>query len=163
MSVRLLSPRLTVLLLTRDKGGDVRAAPFSWIIPISFKPPLIVVAISKENMGTLPNIKREGMFTINIVSLSWAEKAIKCEKLKRPLKVGLKIKEIGFPVPVIAEAKAWMACRLKDIIDCGGDHVIVIGCIEKQRPEKWKKEIQPLLHISGDEFAYIGEIKKIKR
>jgi len=40
-SVKLISPRLTVLINTVDEEGELNSSPYSWIFPLSFNPPLI--------------------------------------------------------------------------------------------------------------------------
>ena len=44
-SVKLISPRLTVLINTVDEEGELNSSPYSWIFPLSFNPPLIGVGI----------------------------------------------------------------------------------------------------------------------
>ncbi|RLJ06751.1 MAG: hypothetical protein DRP12_03570 [Candidatus Aenigmatarchaeota archaeon] len=157
--VRLLSPRLTVLVATKDEDGTTRAVPFSWVIPVSFQPPLVMVAIQKGNKGTLPNLRRTGKFTVNLVSSGWAERAVKCERVKHPENAGLKVKSIDWDVPVIEEAGAWLACKVRDILDVGGDHLLVIGEVVKSDGEAK----DTILHISGERFVRIGEEVRISR
>ena len=44
-AVKVVSPRLTVLLNTLDEKGELNSSPYSWVFPLSFNPPLIGVAI----------------------------------------------------------------------------------------------------------------------
>ena len=37
--VKLISPRLTVLINTLDKKGKLNSSPYSWIFPLSFAQP----------------------------------------------------------------------------------------------------------------------------
>ena len=40
-AVGLIYPRITVLVTTKSKEGKANAAPYSWIAPVSFKPPML--------------------------------------------------------------------------------------------------------------------------
>jgi flavin reductase (DIM6/NTAB) family NADH-FMN oxidoreductase RutF len=171
--VYLLSPRLTVLVTTQ-RNGKVRAAPLSWICPISFEPAMLVLAISKDNKGTLPNIKENGQFVVNIVSEQFGQKAVDCEKIKELEKVGLHtIRSQKIAIPGIMEAKARLECQLEKIVDVGGDHFLVCGRIVNSVCEKSKKVgtkylpdidiIRPLLHVGGQQFRAIGKEIILKR
>ncbi len=78
-SVRLVSPRLTVLLNTLDEKGELNSSPYSWVFPLSFNPPLIGVGIGSKQKFSYLNSKRTGEFVICVVSEDFAQKAVNCE------------------------------------------------------------------------------------
>ena len=47
-AVRLISPRVTALITTVDKQGRVNAAPYSWIYPFSYNPPLVGIGVGGD-------------------------------------------------------------------------------------------------------------------
>ncbi len=169
----LLSPRLTVLITT-ERDGMVRAAPFSWVLPISFDPPMLIVGIGKDNQGTLPNIRKNGEFVVNVVDESFGQRAVKCEDVRELEKVGLHtIKSEKISTAGIGEAKIRLECKLEKILDVGGDHFLVCSQIVNAVCESSKKigtkfypdldVIRPLLHVSGEEFRCVGKAIRLKR
>ena len=62
---RLLAPRPTIIVTTKSREGNVNAAPFSFTMPVSVKPPLIAFA-SVPTHHTFKNIEETGEFVVNI-------------------------------------------------------------------------------------------------
>jgi len=173
-SVKLLSPRITLLITTVNEKGDVNAAPFSWVNGVSMNPPMIYVGVDRNNKGTLPNIEAKKEFVANVVSEDFAEKAMICE-----MKSEDKVKQSGLgfidsekvSVPGIKESKVRLECKLVKIIDVeGADHLLVIGEIvnavcdsltEREMPDL--DRIKPILHASDEEFRGVGKKIRLKR
>jgi flavin reductase (DIM6/NTAB) family NADH-FMN oxidoreductase RutF len=63
-AVKLVSPRLTVLVNTLDEKGGLNSSPYSWIYPLSFNPPLIGVGIGGKNKLSYVNAKKSGEFVV---------------------------------------------------------------------------------------------------
>ena len=58
---KIMAPRTTVLVSTVDAQGRTNAAPFSFVMPVSGKPPILAVAMAPTR-HTLANIKETGDF-----------------------------------------------------------------------------------------------------
>ena len=167
-AVRLIYPRVVVLVTSIDEQGAVNAAPYSWVAPVSFSPPLIYLGIQKRETQTMKNIRAAGEFVVNVVTEEIAQKAVNCEGKK--FEYGKKLQAVGLQtaesekvkVPRVKEAQVVLECRLNEIIEAkDADHWLVIGKIVKA--EKLAKEPKIVMHVEGDEFRGIGKKIKLKR
>jgi len=168
-SVRLISPRLTVLINTVDEEGELNSSPYSWIFPLSFNPPLIGVGIGSKHKLSYINSKRTGEFVVCVVSVNFSQQAINCEESHKPgdklwEKYGLRIeKSVNVSVPRIKEALAVLECKVTRFLEYDGDHVILVGEVVHAEAEDGLDEINPLLHDSGEKFRNIGKEIILKR
>lgn len=170
----ILSPRCTALISTRDKSGISNAAPFSFITPVSGKPPLVMIS-SARTRHTLANIRETGEFVINMVPESILDKMMLCAK---PFPKGVsEIKEAGLTekkskqvkAPSIEECVAWVECRLEFEKEAG-DHVLVVGRVLHAacRSEVIKGDqfdiscARPVMHIGGKRFAVAERVVTVK-
>lgn len=163
----LIYPRITVLVTTRNPVGEPNAAPYSWIAPISFEPPMLYLGIQRRETLTVKNIKRTKEFVVNIVTRDWAEKAIACEA-KIPDKVeksGITLKESKKVEPAsVAEAKIVLECRLKDIIETGqADHFLIIGEIVHAEKDESLKDEDIVMHHTGPNFVSPSQKYEVER
>ena len=163
-AVKLISPRLTVLVNTLDEEGELNSSPYSWVFPLSFDPPLIGVGIGGKHKWSYINSKRTGEFVVCIVSVDFGQLAVSCEATHKPgdklwEKQGLHIeKSEKVNVPRIREAKAILECKVKQFLELEGDHVILVGEVLHAEAEGGELEkLKPLLHDSGEKFRSIGE------
>jgi len=162
-AVRIISPRLTVLVNTVDEKGELNSSPYSWVFPLSFDPPLIGVCIGGKHKHTYINSKRTGEFVVCVVSEDFAQQAVNCEAPHKPgdklwEKEGLhseKSKKVG--VLRIKEARAVLECKVEKFVELEGDHIILIGKVVHAEAEEGLDLINPLLHDSGDKFRRIGK------
>ena len=169
-SVRLISPRLTVLINTVDEEGELNSSPYSWIFPLSFNPPLIGVGIGSKQKLSYINSKRTGEFVVCIVSVNFSQQAVNCEERHKPgdklwVKQGLEIeKSTKVSVPIIKESRAVLECKVTRFLEYDGDHVILVGeVVHAEAKEGGLDEINPLLHDSGEKFRNIGKEIILKR
>jgi flavin reductase (DIM6/NTAB) family NADH-FMN oxidoreductase RutF len=169
-SVRLISPRPTFLITTINENGMVNAAPYSWIYPISFNPPLIGIGIGSKKKHTFQNIEKTKEFVLNVVSEDFAQKAINCEARHEPGENLLSQNNLTttpselVKPPRIEESPIILECRLKKIIAIeNSDHVMVIGEIVLAESTGGLDEIKPLLHDQGNKFRSLGKEIILKR
>ena len=169
-SVKVLSPRLTVLLNTLDEKGELNSSPYSWVFPLSFNPPLIGVGIGGKHKLSYLNSKRTGEFVVNVVSESFGQQAVNCEARHQAgdklwEKNGLKLeKSKTVKVPRIKEAKVVLECKVSKFLEYGGSHVILVGeVVYAEAKEEGLDKINPLLHDSGEKFRIIGKEIILKR
>jgi len=161
-----LAPRLVVLVSTVDKDGNVNAAPFSFVMPVSIDPPLVAFAAAHER-NTLANIRETMEFVINLPPEEILEKLWVCAK-KFPKstneieKSGLtEIPSEKVKPPRIEECVAWFECKLVNESEVG-DHVVLLGEVLTAEVKEGiidKKgnldiySVNVLLHLGGSEFA----------
>jgi flavin reductase (DIM6/NTAB) family NADH-FMN oxidoreductase RutF len=69
---RVLAPRPTILVTTISPLGEVNAAPFSFTMPVSVKPPIVALA-SVPSHHTFQNLKDTGEMVVNVPSASILE------------------------------------------------------------------------------------------
>lgn len=168
-SIKLISPRLTVLVNTLDEEGELNSSPYSWIYPLSFNPPLIGVGIGGKHKLSYINSKRNGEFVVCVVSADFGQQAVSCEEFHKPGDKlwegqGLHMQESEkVKVPRIKEAKAVLECKVAQFLEYNGDHVVLVGEVLHAEVEGGLDEINPLLHDSGEEFRNIGKKIILKR
>ncbi|MBS3968611.1 MAG: flavin reductase family protein [Clostridia bacterium] len=135
-SVFLLQPSRPILCTTINTDGSLHVAPFSWINPVSHKPPRVAMALlnKPKKQNSLVNIERTGEFVVNVPSLELAEKLVECSYL---IKEGEnKFRRAGFNVlpsvkvspPGIQECKAHLECKVINSLDAG-DHILLVADI----------------------------------
>lgn len=169
-SVRLISPRLTVLVNTVDEEGELNSSPYSWVFPLSFDPPLIGVGIGGKHKLSYINSKKTGEFVVCVVSEDFGQQAVNCEKSHKAgdklwEKYGLHLKKSKrVKVPNIKEAKAVLECKVAQFLGYDGDHIILVGKVVYAEAEEGGLDaIKPLLHDSGEKFRKIGKEIILKR
>jgi flavin reductase (DIM6/NTAB) family NADH-FMN oxidoreductase RutF len=168
--IKLISPRLTVLVTTVSRDGKVNAAPYSWIYPLSFDPPLVGVGIGGKHKNTYKNIIETGEFVLNIVSEEFGQEAVDCEHTHSLKEAGLEETESKVVrSPAAGEARAVLECKLIEMIEVKkSDHLIAVGVIVAARcPLKEGlpdlDAVKPLLHFTGERFRSAGREIVLKR
>lgn len=173
---KLLAPRPTLLVTTVSKRGREDVSPFSFVGPVSFDPPLLMLSIGPDKHSYW-SITQKEEFTVNIPTEEmlkeiwiaggdWDKEKSKIEK------AGLKTEEselIG--PPLLSDCPVNMECLVKDARKIG-DHVLVIGEVRKIHVDEDAVDeegnlkadiVRPPLHISGDKFAFPYVTKKAKK
>ncbi len=168
-----LCARCCVVVSTASPRGISNAAPFSFNMPVSFSPPIFAIA-SQPTHDTWRNIRETGEFVVNFVGEELGDKIHILER-DFPYEVS-EIEKAGLTempsrkvrAPRIAEAYAWLECRLYDARELG-DHVLIAGevLLAEVRDECYDRVVdvaraKPLLHISGAYFG-IPLARKFKR
>ena len=169
-AVRLISPRLTVLVNTLDEKSELNSSPYSWVYPLSYAPPLIGVGIGGRHKQIYVNSKRTNEFVVCIVSEEFGQEAVNCEQEHKPgdrLWARQSLHEersVRVSVPRIKESKAVLECRVDRFVELKGDHLILVGeVLHAEAEEGGLDTIQPILHDSGEEFRTIGRKIVLKR
>lgn len=169
-AIRLISPRLTVLVNTLDEKGELNSSPYSWVYPLSSNPPMIGVGIGGKHKFTYINSKRTGEFVVCIVSEDFGQQAVNCEEIHKPgdklwEKHGLhaeRSKKVN--VPRIKEARAVLECKVRQFVELDGDHLILVGeVVHAETEEGGLDSIKPLLHDSNERFRAAGKEIILKR
>ena len=156
-------PRPIAWIVT-DDDGVLNCAPFSYFIPISTNPALVLVAIGKKDDGTpkdsLANILKTKKATICFAKKEDAPLVQKCatplgknesevEKFEIPVKTVLD----GFP-PMIETSQSALFCEYYDTYEIPGDTTPVILEVKKQFIEDDK--INDRNHVFIDNIGRCG-------
>lgn len=171
---RLLAPRPTIMVTTVNNQGQVNAAPFSFTMPVSIKPPLIAFA-SVPSHHTFRNIKLNGEFVVNIptepiLKELWITGKKFPDGVNEIERAGLSaIPSLSVIPPRIADCIAQIECKLY-WIKKAGDHHLVVGRVLKVHAHKNAlKEglldvdrMKPILHLGGINFVVGDHLKKVE-
>ncbi|NOZ83004.1 MAG: flavin reductase family protein [Euryarchaeota archaeon] len=168
-----LCVRSCVVVSTASPRGISNAAPFSFNMPVSFSPPIFAIA-SQPSHDTWRNIRETGEFVVNFVGEELGEKMHILEQdfpyeVSEIEKAGLtEMPSKKVKAPRIAEAYAWLECRLEHSVTLG-DHVLIAGrVLHAEVKDECMQDVvdvssaKPLLHISGSAFA-VPELRRFKR
>ena len=116
--------------LTSRNGDDVNAMVANWITQASFTPRLVVVGLQKT-CYTHGVIEKGRVFCLNLFKKEDQEAMMPFTKSRA--KKPDKMKDATYTTspetgcPVLEGAAAYVECRVVDILDVGGDHVILVG------------------------------------
>jgi len=170
---RLLAPRPTIIVTTKSNDGHVNAAPFSFTMPVSIKPPLIAFA-SVPTHHTFKNIEETKEFVVNIpnediLGKLWITGEKFPEDINEIEKAGLtQIDSFKVSPPTIDECIAHMECRVQWIKD-SGDHKLIVGEVLHADAESNSlkdgfldvENIKPVLHLGGVKFVVGDHLRQI--
>lgn len=170
---KVIAPRTTILVTTIGHMGNVNAAPFSFVMPVSMKPPIIAFACALDR-DTLENIRATGEFVVNLPTADMIRGLLVCSK-KFPSGVNelaeanlTEVPSERVAPPRIKEAIAWFECRKMNEI-AAGDHVVVLGEVltaevdDRIMDEKGNINVlssNVLMHVGGSVFSTPGRIVK---
>lgn len=171
---RILAPRPTVIITTSGSDGEINAAPFSFVMPVSMNPPIVAFACAPSH-DTNKNIEKTQEFVINIVPSEILSKMwITGEKLPYDENELEKAGLTGIPSkvvspPRIAESVAQLECELLKVNETG-DHNLITGyvihasvkdhCIKDGLLDVEK--VKPVLHLGGTNFVIGDHLRKVE-
>ncbi len=116
--------------ITARSGEDVNAMSANWLTQASFEPRLLTLALQKTSY-THGLIETGRVFAVNIFRAE--DEALIKPFTKSRSKNPEKMTEARFHpapgtgCPVLEGAAAVIECRVKQILDTGGDHDLVVG------------------------------------
>lgn len=172
---KLLVPRPTVLVTTMSKRGKADVAPFSFVGPISFDPPLLMISVGPKKHSYW-NITFKEEFVVNIPSEDMLDKIWTAgepwdEETSKIERAGFETKESNLVgPPLLTECPVSMECIVKDAKKTG-DHILIIGEVKKIHVDEDKIDdegnlkvdiVRPPLHLSGKKFAFPYVTKEVK-
>jgi flavin reductase (DIM6/NTAB) family NADH-FMN oxidoreductase RutF len=170
---RLIAPRPTIIVTTKSKEGNINAAPFSFVMPVSIKPPLLAFA-SVPTHHTFKNIEETGEFVVNIpnediLAKLWITGEKFPEDINEIEKAGLtQTDSSNVSAPKIEECIAHMECKVHWIKD-SGDHKLIVGEIINADVAKDVlkdglldvEKIKPVLHLGGVNFVVGDHLRQV--
>lgn len=171
---RLLAPRPTIIVTTINSHGQVNAAPFSFTMPVSMKPPLIAFA-SVPTHHTFQNLQESHEFVVNIPTEHILEKLwITGEKLPQGVNELEKADLTQLPSahvrpPRISECVAHLECKVHWIKQTGDHHIVVGEVLAVHAHIAALKDglldveaVKPILHLGGVNFVVGDHLKKVE-
>jgi len=166
-ALRLLHPKLTVLLTCVDKTGKTNIITIAWTMPVSRKPPLLAVSIAPGRLSR-KMIDETKEFVVNIPTMNLVKETLFCgrrsgrdyDKFKETKLTPVPAKTVK--PPIIKECIAHLECKLYKKIPAG-DHTLFIGKIQAAYADKnaftdkYNLEKSKLIfHVGGDEFTTVN-------
>lgn len=135
-----------VAIVACDGAEGPSGLTTSALASVSLDPPLLLVCLDNGSR-TLDAVRAAGRFSVSVLregqealALRFASKAHMEEKF-----AGVAV-ERRDGVPVLADALAWFACDMRELL-AGGDHAIAIGAITALGADP--ADGRPLLHHRG--------------
>ncbi len=172
---KMIAPRPTVCVCTKTPSGTRNIGPYSFVMPVSFNPPLIAVSVGKGK-DSLLNARETGSFVVAPVTADWRIKGIRTEvKLEREQsefdEIGLEpIDSSKVDAPSVKDAPINIECNYWDDFECG-DHSVLVGevvaitakegSINNQRLNI--EDLGSVGHIGGEEFCISDSVTIISR
>lgn len=170
---KILAPRPTVIVTTKNSNDEVNAAPYSFVMPVSIDPSVIAIS-SSLNRDTLKNIEENQEFVLNLVTediiqemwitgedLAYGENELDKAKLTEKISKDVEI-------PAIEEAIANLECIAINILDIGNHKLIIGEVLNIYVKEDMIKDgvldvikAKPLLHLDGDNFVVGNNLRKV--
>ena len=161
-------PRPIAWVISKDKLGEVNAAPYSFFNIVSSDPPLVAISIAaasdRRMKDTLSNIRECGEFVVNMVPEELAEAmnltATNAPKGTDETKVaGLDVVPCRLiEVPRIAKSPVALECKLFETVQPGGSTVILLGRIVFVHVRSSVFEDESRLHIDPAQLRLIGRM-----
>ncbi|MEX0869714.1 MAG: flavin reductase [Nitriliruptoraceae bacterium] len=137
-----------VTVLTTARDGVPHGMTVNAFASVSLAPPLVLVCVERDSTMSAM-ITASGLFAVSILGSEHAAISTRFADGDRPSGAaqfaGVPIVTSASGVPRLADALAWLECRLEAIHD-GGDHLIVVGAVEALSPGI---ATEPLLFFRG--------------
>jgi 3-hydroxy-9,10-secoandrosta-1,3,5(10)-triene-9,17-dione monooxygenase reductase component len=143
-----------VFVLTAGDGGVGSVAMLaSWVQQVGFAPPMVSVAMAKGRPAG-EAVKREQRFGLSVLG---EKDHLLMKKYARgvaagdPAFAGVAVRTSGGGVAHLADALAYLECRLVRACDFGGDHELLVGEVTEG---KILREGASFTHLRGNGFHY---------
>tara|TARA_R100001369_G_scaffold60760_1_gene87564 strand:+ start:123 stop:644 length:522 start_codon:yes stop_codon:yes gene_type:complete len=142
-----------VTVVTTTLGGTPVGTTVSAFAALSLSPPLILVSLARKS-ETLAQIKRAGIFAVNVLSEGQREIAACFATSAGAGKFeGIEYENGQSGAPIIADVGASIECDLEDCFS-GGDHEILVGIVRNATVEG---DLAPLVYFRGNFSGLAGE------
>lgn len=118
-----------LFVLAVSQKPDAHATLVSWVQQVGFEPPAISIALAKDR-PMLATVRRLGIFALSVLGKSQSSLF---KRYARPIPSGadpfegLAVRSTPAAQIVLAEAVAWLECRVVQICELSGDHDLVIA------------------------------------
>jgi 3-hydroxy-9,10-secoandrosta-1,3,5(10)-triene-9,17-dione monooxygenase reductase component len=142
-----------VFVLSARADGPAGAALVSWVQQAAFDPPSISVALAKERaIGQI--IRSTERFALSVLGQPDAglmKRFARGVPHGEDAFAGLNVIQTPSTLPVLADALAYLDCRLLSVCDFGADHELFIAAVTAGQQ---LKEGSAFMHQRGNGFHY---------
>jgi flavin reductase (DIM6/NTAB) family NADH-FMN oxidoreductase RutF len=132
-----------VTVVTAYGAGGLTGMAANSVTSLSLKPPMILLCPARSS-ATWPEIRQVGSFCVNVMAGHHEEITRRFARKGVDRFDGVRWSD-GPCGPVLDQAVAWIACRIRDEHD-GGDHTIVVADVHAIEADA---EAQPLVFFRG--------------
>lgn len=162
----LITPRPIAWVTTLNENGTVNAAPFSFFNMVGDDPPMVMFCPGNRDDGTPKdtaiNCRRTGEFVVNMVDEALGEKMVSTSA-SHPFGVSeteiedlVTCESAHILTPRIAAAPAALECKLHDILEIGGNRMVLgVVCCVHVRDDLFDSVSQ---RIMAQNYAVIGRM-----
>ncbi len=154
-------PRPVLLVVSVDGRGRENIMPASFVMPVSFSPKYVAIAIAPERQ-TFSNLKEVGEFTANVATLEMLDQVKVCGSYsgrdvdKFSMVMLTKVPSKKIRPPGIAESPITLECVIVHM-ELFGDHYLLVGKVVEEHVRR--REFNPLLHYTGDYYMEARVLK----
>lgn len=166
---RLLAPRIAYLIGSQSTDGESNVIPVSNVTSASTSPEQVLLSILKE-WQTYENLLHGDGFTLSVPrdeqKLGVWKLGARYSRYDYPSRTrkleacGLRFVHDVFG-PALADGYGWMACRIIERLDFGGDHGVFLGAVESVHFSAATfagdgtpfSVLQPTMQITGNQFT----------
>ncbi len=141
-------------IVTSRSGEQFGGATVTWRSQASFKPPLLMAAIRRVS-NVFECMERSRVAAVHVLDAGQediARKFLAATKREGTLLNGEQFAEGKTSSPILAAAPAYMECTVRQIIDSGGDHALVVLEVVETG---YRRDSRPLL-IADTKWHYGG-------
>lgn len=177
-------PRPIAFVTSMSKEGTLNGAPFSYFNIVSSNPPMISLAIQRnqgERKDTARNIIESKEFVVHIVDEQNVEKVNETAANLPPEESEIEraqltpVESVKISVPGVKEAKIRMECLLEQSLELGGSNApgcdLIIGKVVQfhitediyENGRINPGELGAVSRLAGNDYAKVGEIFTIDR
>jgi flavin reductase (DIM6/NTAB) family NADH-FMN oxidoreductase RutF len=142
-----------VYILTAAHNGKTHAMLASWVQQAAFDPPALSVAMAKDR-PIYPLIRESNRFALSILGENDAPLMKKYARGIDPAHDAFEgVQTLTTPtgIPCLADALAWLECRVLQICDFSADHDFVLAEVTAA---DLLREGAPFKHSRGNGFHY---------
>jgi flavin reductase (DIM6/NTAB) family NADH-FMN oxidoreductase RutF len=141
-------------VVTSRSVNTYGGATVTWLSQASFKPPLIMTAIRRDStvFGCLEESRLAAVHILGEGQEDIAGKFLLTSKREGNFLNGEEFEDGRTLSPILRRAPAYVECAVRQIIDSGGDHALVI--LEVIEAES-REDVPPLL-IANTHWQYGG-------
>lgn len=147
-SAALTQVRSTLMIIGSTGATGPHFMVGNWGTQASFDPWRFVFLLKKA-ARTLQNVKANGSFTVNLIDAPQKPVVLSLMKSKGE---GHKGEKGALDAPRLPEAYAGFDCKFIDVVEIGGDHVLVVADVV----DGWKKGEGPALTVGDAGLSYAG-------
>lgn len=143
-----------IYVMTSRNGERYGAATVTWVSQVSFKPPLVMAAVRPDS-NVFKCLSQSRTAAIHVLGADQQEVAaefFRPTRMEDGLLNGEPFIEGKTIAPILTKAPAYVECLVRQIVETGGDHAVII--MEIVEAECWA-QVSPLT-IGASPWTYGG-------